>query len=93
VRRAAHVDTPQAAIVRALRQAGAQVLHLHQVGGGAPDLLVGRRGVNYLLEVKSPGGAVEAHQSAWHASWPGGRVAVVHTPEEALAAIGLKVSP
>jgi len=49
-------DGNQAAIVRALREAGASVVSLASVGGGVPDLLVGRNGVNFLVEVKNLAG-------------------------------------
>ncbi len=52
MRRAANVDRNQPEIVAALRAAGATVEYLHAVGGGCPDLLVGYRGANYVLEVK-----------------------------------------
>jgi hypothetical protein len=52
VRRAAKVDANQREVVAALRGAGATVQLLHAVGEGCPDLLVGYRGGNYLLEVK-----------------------------------------
>lgn len=46
------IDGNQAQIVRALRQVGATVLSLADMGDGCPDLLVGFRGFNILLEVK-----------------------------------------
>jgi hypothetical protein len=49
---AARVDANQPAIVEALRAIGASVLHLHTLGQGAPDILVGYRGRNYLMEIK-----------------------------------------
>ena len=39
--RACKVDANQAAIVKALREYGCSVTHLHRVGDGCPDLLVG----------------------------------------------------
>lgn len=94
MRRAAHVDGNQAAIVSALRAAGASVQSLAAVGGGCPDLLVGHRGRNYLLEVKNPAQRpserrLRRTQVCWHGVWTG-QVVVVHTPEEALEAIGLR---
>ncbi|HEY6875585.1 MAG TPA: hypothetical protein VI384_04425 [Candidatus Dormibacteraeota bacterium] len=38
----AATDANQADIAKALRAAGCQVQSLHQLGGGVPDLLVGR---------------------------------------------------
>ena len=53
--RAAKVDKNQTEIVEAFRKLGFSVQHLHTVGGGVPDLLVGRGGINLLVEVKDGG--------------------------------------
>lgn len=52
MRKRGRTDSNQQEIVDALRQAGCSVLVLSGVGHGCPDLLVGRAGMNYLLEVK-----------------------------------------
>jgi hypothetical protein len=96
MRRAANVDRNQPEIVAALRAAGATVEHLHAVGGGCPDLLVGYRGANYLLEVKDGRKVASAKrlnpdQIVWHASWRGQK-AVVEDIEQALRAIGAPIS-
>jgi hypothetical protein len=96
MRRAANVDRNQPEIVAALRAAGATVEHLHAVGGGCPDLLVGYRGANYLLEVKDGKKAASERklnpdQVVWHAAWRGQKV-VVEDPEQALRAIGAPIS-
>ncbi len=49
-------DTNQKEIVEALREAGASVLVLSQVGKGCPDLLIGYHGLNYLAEIEDPEG-------------------------------------
>jgi hypothetical protein len=85
---AARTDANQPAIVAALRKAGAQVCHLHAVGGGVPDLLVSRGGKMWLIEIKMPGKKPNALQSAWHKAWAA-PVHVVVTPVEALLAIGV----
>lgn len=88
----ARIDAVQPAIVQALLRAGCSIMFLHAVGGGCPDLAVGRAGRTYLLEVKAPRPKGHAPltppQEAWHASWRG-HVAIVTTPEEALLAVGL----
>lgn len=91
MRRAAKVDRNQAEIVAALRQAGATVQPLHSVGQGCPDLLVGFRGRNVLIEVKdwkaSPSHrALTADQVEWHGGWKG-QVAQVETVDAALAVV------
>ena len=84
---ARRVDANQPETVDALRQAGATVTHLHTVGKGCPDLIVGFRGHNYLLECKVIGGKLTEAEKDWHETWEGQR-AIVHSAEEALAAIG-----
>ena len=81
------VDANQADIVAACRRAGATVTLLHTVGHGCPDLLVGFRGVNYLLECKVPGGRLTPAEREWHATWPGQK-AIVFSAEQALLVIG-----
>ena len=93
MRRAAKVDRNQSEIVRALRQAGASVHPCHGAGQGFPDLAVGFRGQNYLIEVKDGALApsdrkLTPAQQEWHAAWRGDAV-VVTSVSEALAAIGL----
>ena len=93
MRRAAKVDRNQSEIVAALRQAGATVEPLHTVGKGCPDLLVGFRGANYLLEVKdgqaSPSRRqLNETQVDWHATWRG-RVCKVDSIKQAYAAVGI----
>ena len=91
-RYSAKVDRNQSEIVAALRQAGATVQPLHSVGQGCPDLLVGYRGRNWLLEVKdwqasNSDRELNARQIEWHGGWKG-QVAKVETVGAALAVIG-----
>jgi hypothetical protein len=90
--RAAKVDRNQAEIVAALRKAGATVQLLHAVGKGCPDMLVGFRGKNFMLEVKdwklAPSQKrLNDAQVEWHAGWKG-QVAKVEDADAALAVIG-----
>ena len=92
VRRAAKVDANQKDIVDALRAIGATVQHLHAVAQGCPDLLVGRQGVNYLLEIKDGAKSLSQRrltpdQVAWHSIWQG-NASVVATIDEAIGAVG-----
>ena len=82
------VDGNQQAIVTALRQVGASVIHLHTVGHGCPDLLVGYRGVNHLIEIKADNGRMTQAQLALHGAWRGAPVIIVRSVDEALQAIG-----
>jgi hypothetical protein len=91
---AAKADDNQREIVRALRDAGATVMHLHTVGGGCPDICVGYRGGNYLIEIKDGSKPLSAQkltpaQFDWHRTWRG-RVAVVNSVEAALKVIGVE---
>ena len=66
------VDGNQAEIVSALRAIGATVQHLHTIGKGCPDLLVGFRGENYLLEVKKDSKAkLTPDEVGWQSVWKG----------------------
>jgi hypothetical protein len=84
VRRAARVDANQCEIVSALRDAGASVTLLHQVGEGCPDLLIGAHGCTGLIEVKVKGGKFTAQQIKWWDEWRGGPIAQVTDVEGAL---------
>lgn len=91
MRRAGNVDANQAAVVRKLRECAVKVEVLSDVGKGVPDLLLGFRGVNILLELKNgdkPPSArnLTADQKAWHESWPG-QVDVVNDFDEAFAVV------
>lgn len=87
MRRAAKLDANQAAVVALLRAHGCSVQSLASVGGGVPDLLVGFRGVNVVIEVKDGEKAASARaltreQVAWHRGWAG-QAAVVLGPVQA----------
>lgn len=94
MRRAARIDDNQREIVEALRRAGASVESLAPMGKGVPDLLVGVKRNNYLLEVKDGSKRPSARrltpdEQVWQARW-GGQVVTVESVEEALQAVGLK---
>ncbi len=76
------LDANHAAIRAGLEAVGATV------DGKAPvDLLVGFRGRNYLLEVKTAKGKLRASQTAFLGRWKG-QAHVVRTLAEALSVIG-----
>ena len=52
MRRAARIDANQTELVEFFRKAGASVLCTHTLGQGAPDIIVGYRGLNELVEIK-----------------------------------------
>lgn len=80
-------DANQARIVAALRKAGATVVSLHTIGKGCPDLLVGYRTKNYLLEIKTEDGKLTPDQQQFFNTWHG-NCQIVHDVTEALEAIG-----
>jgi len=87
-RRAARVDDNQSEIVEALRNAGASVQSLAATGKGCPDLLVGYRGINLLMEVKDGNKPPSARrltkdQVAWHGAWKA-HVYIVKNKQEAI---------
>jgi hypothetical protein len=52
MRRVARIDANQPDIVGAFRRLGFSVAVTSTVGDGFPDLVVGRRGYNLLIEIK-----------------------------------------
>lgn len=98
--RAKQRDANESVIIDRLRAVGATVQQLNEKG--TPDLLVGFRGVNHLLEVKNPEskfsirggirskgrGTLRATQVQWFAAWKGAPVVEVINSDEALVAIG-----
>ena len=92
VSRRARTDANHAEIVNALRQAGAFVQSLAEIGNGCPDLLVSRAGKTYLLEVKDHSKPpskrqLTLEQMRWHGAWRGGALAIVCDVESALRAV------
>ena len=91
MRRAAKTDANHSEVVKALRQIGCSVASLASVGCGIPDLVVGYRGVNWLLEVKDGSKPPSARkltddEAAFMAAWRG-QYAVVETVEQAIAVV------
>lgn len=87
MRRAGRIDANQNAVVDYLRALGMSVCILSPMGKGIPDLLVGWRGLNVLLELKDgakPPSAQEltADERNWHAKWAG-QLATVNSAEAA----------
>lgn len=87
MRRAAKVDTNHAEVVNALRAAGATVKSTASLGKGFPDLVVGWRNRNWLMEVKTETGKLTADESRFFDEW-GGMVWLVRSPDDALKVIG-----
>ena len=86
MRHAARVDSNQAAIVAALRQAGARVWII-----GLPvDLLVGYQGRLMLMDCKVPKkGKYTALQTQFMAEWAGMPISTVDSSESAMRALSV----
>ena len=84
MRKYGKVDANQTEIVRALRGLGASVQSLSSVGNGCPDLLVGYRGRNFLIEVKAEDGSLNNDQSEWIIHWKGPVPIIARSAREAV---------
>jgi Holliday junction resolvase len=92
MRQIARIDTNQPEIVQALRDIGASVAITSMIGAGFPDIVVGYRGVNYLIEIKDGAKPPSKRQltfdeQKFHDLWRG-TVIVVNSVDEALKVIG-----
>jgi predicted transcriptional regulator len=89
--RARRVDENQKAIINALRKIGATVADTSRAGHGFPDLVVGRHGMNYLIEIKD-GDKQPARrkltpaQQIFHETWRG-QIITVTSVDEAINAV------
>ncbi len=88
MRRKGRTDGNQKAIVAAFRQVGATVQILSGVGDGCPDLLIGYRDRNYLIEAKNgdknpSARGLTAAQRIFHANWAG-QVSTAESVEDAV---------
>lgn len=84
----ARTDANQTEIVKALRSIGASVTVLSSVGKGVPDILVGFKGINLLMEIKDGNKPPSARkltpdEMQWHSTW-NGQKAVVNNVDEAI---------
>lgn len=87
MRTAAAVDANQPEIVQAFRDLHCSVQHLHKVGQGCPDLLIGANGFNVLVEIKTDTGKLTNDQVDFIAAWRGDNIAIVRTVEDAIALV------
>lgn len=77
-------DTNQAEIIKALRKMGASVVDIHEVGNGCPDIAVGFRGRDYLVEIKNEQRyTLTKDQIKFHKSW-NGSITILHSIEHAV---------
>lgn len=88
---AARTDGNHSEIVRELRKIGCSVLSLSRVGGGCPDLAVGRNYRTMLLEIKDGSKppsqrGLTPDQEKFSAAWRG-HYAVVTSVQDAIDVI------
>jgi Holliday junction resolvase len=91
MRKKARVDANQKEIVQQLRKIGISVLHTHQLGRGAPDIILGYRNENFMIELKD-GNKTKSQQKLtpdeieFQAKWQG-NYAVCNSLEQILSVI------
>ena len=91
MRKHGRVDANHRDVVAALRQCGAFVQSVADVGNGCPDLIVAYHGRVFLVEVKAAGGKLTADEAAWVGECErigGVSVYLVRSAEDALRAVG-----
>lgn len=86
MRKHGKTDNCQQDIVLELRRAGASVLVMSSLGGGAPDICVGYGGKTVLMELKSSNGKLTPDERAFFEEWRGAAY-VVASPAEALGVL------
>lgn len=84
-------DRNQSEIVEALRSIGATVAITSTLGKGFPDIVVGYRGGNYLIEIKDwqqipSKRRLTLDESEFHAMWRG-QVSIIETVSEAISLV------
>lgn len=73
-----------------LRRLGCDVEDTADLGDDFPDLVVGYRGITYLLEVKSPGKKLRPGQAEKMRAWRGGPRVKVESLADAMKAVGFR---
>lgn len=86
MRKRGRVDSNQKQLVKELRGIGCSVAITSNLGSGFPDIVVGYRGVNYLLEIKDPNKPpsqrkLTQDEIEFQDKWKG-QYSVIHTLEE-----------
>ena len=88
MRTRARKDDNHQSIIKTFRKLGVSVADTSQLGGGFPDIVVGLRGVNVLVEIKDGKKPPSARkltpaETAFSESW-GGWYAVVENDDDVL---------
>lgn len=86
------VDANQSSLVKQIRMIpGVTVAHIHTVGQGLCDLIIGYRGKNFLVEVKDPKKPksqrkLTTDEEKFHRQWTG-QIAIVETASDVMKLI------
>lgn len=85
MRRAARVDSNHLDICHALRKGGLSVISTAAIGKGFPDVVVGFRGFNHLVEIKdgTKSWRMTPDQITFFDEWKGG-IVVISSIESAI---------
>lgn len=75
-------DGNERPIIEALEARGFCVTQIN--GKGVPDLLVGKNGCQWLIEVKQPKGKYNAAQQLWRERWTGPQPWCLRSVEDAM---------
>ena len=85
------IDANQTAVVQALRATGMTVWITSQMGNGAPDMVVGWRGLNIMLEIKDGDNVPSAQkltvaEQNFSDTWAG-QICIANSAEGAVLAV------
>lgn len=95
MKKIAKVDGNQKQVVTSLRKIpGVSVAITSQLGSGFPDIVVGHKGFNYLIELKDgskppSGRRLTDDEKQWHVNWKG-QVSICNDFDEVLNLINIK---
>jgi hypothetical protein len=62
-------DSNQKVITDCFRRLGYSIIDLSGIGGGCPDIEIGKHGINDLVEIKTENGKLNELQLAFAAKW------------------------
>jgi len=85
VRKRGRVDANQKALVEFARAHGASWLSLAPLGDGAPDGILGYRGVDFKVEIKTEKGTLTEDQEVFVSTWRGAPVYLIRTEADVRA--------
>ena len=87
--RAKKTDSNQQEILNDLKRLGISYFVASGVGAGFPDIVVGFRGLNWFIEIKTETGKQTKPQIKFEESWQG-QYAICRSTEQVLEVIGAK---